>query len=253
MSLKKIIQSKKKLFAINIVLIVVLVFSLGINQILLSKITSGLHIKGGAVSRMFGSLVGARSHGSSHVDLTGNVTEDAIKLAISSGVPEIYGEELGITFDNVQGSIDIVKQLDPTYGRSKIILTGDNLQRYIDVGLRISCEYCCSAKSIITRDGKGACGCAHSWAMRGLIAYLVQNHGEEYTNDEILREISRWKAMYFPKQMIQKLSGQLQGANFTPDTASLILDIDLPDYGQGDQKAPLPSDITDLPSMVGGC
>ena len=149
--------------------------------------------------------------------------------------------------------MNVKKQFDPAYGKQKIVLTGDDLQRYIDVNLQISCEYCCSAVSIIRQDGEAACGCAHSQAMRGLAAYLIQNHGSEFTNDEILRELSRWKGAYYPKQTIKKLASQLQGADFTPDTAALVMGVDLPDYGQGSKSAPLPSDLENLPNMVGGC
>lgn len=253
MDWKALSKPKKSLGIINLILLVVLTISLVSNQVAINKTSDRLGIKSSSLNKITSVFSGFKSSGSGNVALAGNAIEDAIKLAISQGVPEIYGEELGISFDQVQESINVVKQFDPTYGKQKIVLAGDDLQRYIDVGLRISCEYCCGAKSIIRADGQGACGCAHSWAMRGLIAYLVQNHGSEYTNDEILREVARWKAMYFPKQMIQKLASQLQGAEFTPDAASLVLGVDLPDYGQGGEGAPLPSDIKDLPSMVGGC
>lgn len=185
--------------------------------------------------------------------LSGDPLQDAIELVISQGQPQIYGAELGVSFDSVQQSITTMAQFDPGYGRNKIVLTGNDLQRYIDVALKISCEYCCSAKSIVFPNGQAACGCAHSQAMRGLLAYLIVNHGSSYSNDELLRELAFWKGMYFPKQMIAKLSGQLQGQTFTPDTASLTLDVNLPDYGAGSKRAPLPSEIQNLPSMVGGC
>lgn len=252
MDLKNINKSKKTLVIINFVLLVGLILILGINQVVIAKTYNALGVKKSNFKKITSSII-KTTVSSGNVTLAGDAIEDAIKMAISQGVPEIYGEELGVSFNEVQQAINVVKQFDPTYGKQKIILAGADLQRYIDVGLRISCEYCCGAKSIIKADGDAACGCAHSWAMRGLIAYLVQNHGSEYTNDEILREIARWKAMYFPKQMIQKLARQLQGEAFTPDTASLVLGIDLPDYGQGSKNAPLPSDLEGLPNMVGGC
>ena len=197
------------------------------------------------------SLIGGTS--SNKTALAGDVTQDSIKLVISSGQPAIYGSELGVTFDSVQASMDIMRQMDPTYGNKKIVLAGDDLKRYIDVALRISCEYCCGAASIIDKTGRAACGCAHSQAMRGLLAYLIKNHASEYSNDEMLRELARWKGMYFPKQMIQKMATQLQGGNFTSDISSLLLNIKLPDYGKGGVKAPAPSELNNLPNMVGGC
>ena len=90
-------------------------------------------------------------------------------------------------------TIGVMSNLDRT-----MELTGDNLQRYIEITRDISCEYCCGAKSIIFDDGSAACGCAHSYAMRGLGKYLVVEHGEEYTNEEILAEIGKWKVLFFP-------------------------------------------------------
>lgn len=240
------LKFKKSLFIINFLLLFVLVSSVSASQVLAHKINQSLGVKSSILSFL------ELSNAQADIKLSGNLMDDAIKLVISKGVPAIYGEELGVSFSEVQAAINVMRQYDPTYGKEKkITLAGSDLQRYIDIGLRISCEYCCGAKSIIRKDGEAACGCAHSWAMRGLIAYLIQNHGSEYTNDKILREVARWKGMYFPKQMIKKMSEQLQSGNYTPDIASLILDLDLSNYSG--QDAPLPSEIKDLPSMVGGC
>jgi hypothetical protein len=83
---------------------------------------------------------------------------------------------------------------------TSITLSGDDKTRYITVASQISCEYCCGAPSIISSTGAPACGCAHSYAMRGLAKYLIVNHGSEYTDDEILIELAKWKALYFPSQ-----------------------------------------------------
>lgn len=250
---RDILRSRKLFFVLNFILLFLLVVSIGANQFIIAQTQNELGIDG----IFFDQFVkDGKTDLNSLTDkgLTGNLVEDSVKLVISQGVPDLYGKELGISFDEVQQSINIMKQYDPTYGKQKIVLSSDDLSRYIDVGLRISCEYCCGAKAIIRQDGRAACGCAHSQAMRGLLAYLIKNHGDQYTNDELLRELARWKGMFFPKQMIKKLSMQLQGSEeFTPDTASLLLNVKLPEYGQGSGEAPLPSEIKDLPSMVGGC
>lgn len=244
-----------KFYIVNFVLLFFLIIFIGANQFLISKTNKVLGIKSASFGQIKTNIFAIPDYSSlASANLTGDITQDAINLVISTGVPDIYGADLGVSFDSVQQSINIMRKYDPSYGRQeKITLTGDGLQRYIDVGLRISCEYCCSAKAIILKDGEAACGCAHSIAMRGLLAYLIQNYETEYTNDELLREISRWKGMYFPKQMIKKMVAQLQNGNYTPDTASLALGLKLPDYGDGSKGAPLPSDIENLPSMVGGC
>ena len=120
---------------------------------------------------------------------------------IPTGVPKIYGKELGVNFDevspnNLQGAeanIAVLSKLDTT-----ITLTGSDLQRYIDIASQISCEYCCGAESIIFSNGQAACGCAHSYAMRGLAKYLIKEHGNEFSDDEILSEMGKWKVLFFP-------------------------------------------------------
>ena len=120
---------------------------------------------------------------------------------IPAGVPAIYGKALGVNFDEVspnnpQGAnanIAILKNLDKT-----LILQGSELQRYINITSQISCEYCCGAKSVIRSDGSAACGCAHSYAIRGLAKYLITEHGNELADDEILSELGKWKVLFFP-------------------------------------------------------
>ncbi|RJR31491.1 hypothetical protein C4569_02040 [Candidatus Parcubacteria bacterium] len=243
---------KKRMPLINYLLLLALLFSLGINQALFYKINAALGDKNGFFEQLKKKLtLGAKSAGG--LKLSGNLSDDVIKLAIATGMPDIYGPELSVSFDAAQQSINILKVYDPTYGKQKITLTGDDLKRYIEIGGKISCEYCCGAKAIVAANGQAACGCAHSQAMRGLAAYLIKNHPSEYNNDQILKELARWKGIFFPKQMIKKLTQQLQDGNYTPDTASLVMGIELPDYGGQSKEAPLPSEIENLPSMVGGC
>ena len=135
--------------------------------------------------------------GKLNIGSTGGVTGGVIGTVSASeiipkGIPEVYGKELGVSYDDVSAAtpqkaditINILGNLDIT-----ITLTGADLQRYIDIASQISCEYCCGAESIIFSDGEAACGCAHSYAMRGLAKYLLKNHGAEYTDDGILEEL----------------------------------------------------------------
>ncbi len=131
---------------------------------------------------------------------TGIGTVSASEI-IPTGVPAVYGKELGVNFDEVSSSnpqgadanIAVLSNLDRS-----LTLTGNDLQRYIDIVSQISCEFCCGAGSIIRNDGSSACGCAHSYAMRGLAKYLITEHGNEYTDDEILEELGKWKVLFFP-------------------------------------------------------
>ena len=244
-------QEKFLFFFLNLGLIVVILGLFGVNQVIMAKTMAAMGMKNGSMVSF--SSLGKFLEKNNEMDLTGDMGKDAVTLALSSGQPKTYGAELSIAFDQVEAAMNKMKVFDPTYGSQKITLSGNDLQRFIDIGLRISCEFCCGAKAIIDKNGQAACGCAHSQAMRGLAAYLVQKHGAEYTNDEILRELARWKGVYFPKQMIKKISEQLQSGQYTPDIAALVLGLKLPKYSASSASAPLPSDIKNLPSMVGGC
>ncbi len=124
---------------------------------------------------------------------------------IPTGVPPVYGKELQISYDDVSASnpqladatIGVLSNID----RSET-LEGAELQRYIDILYNlengISCEYCCGARSVIFETGDPACGCAHSYAIRGLAKYLIKYHGDEYTDEEILGEVGKWKVLFFP-------------------------------------------------------
>ena len=128
-----------------------------------------------------------------------------------SGVPAIYGKELSVRYDDVSASnpqkadatIQTLGNLD-----QQITLSGKDKDRYINIlytmNKGISCEYCCGARAIIFSDGQAACGCAHSYAMRGLTKYLLTKHGKEYTDEQIQEEVGKWKALFFPGQINTK-------------------------------------------------
>ena len=238
---------KKNTVIINTALLTMLGGSLVANQVLAGKIKEHLGIQSQS------AFAGFLKKFAGNVKLSGNIGEDAVKLAYAQGMPNIYGTELGVNYDDVQNSMNVMKQFDLGYGHKKPTLTTEEMKRYTSVNLRISCEFCCGAKAIVTATGEAACGCAHSQAMRGLTAYLIKNHGAHYTDDEILRELARWKGRYYPKQMVKKMSGQMQSGNYTPDIASLLLNVKLPKYSADSKSAPLPSEIDNAAGMVGGC
>lgn len=162
------------------------------------------------------------------------------KSFMPSGVPEIYGQELGISFDKVQDAINKTAVFDPTYGTEgkKIALTDltpAELERYKKIGASIACEYCCGAKTLTKEDGTAACGCAHSAMMRGLAAYLIKNHPQDFTDGQILDELTKWKITYFPKQT---LSAELDKRAKAGEAGIEQILKEFPDF---------------LPQMVGGC
>lgn len=153
---------------------------------------------------------------------------------IPSGVPAVYGNELDISFDQVQDAINKVAPFDPTYGQNKIVLEGADLERYIKIGKQTACKYCCSATTLVFDDGEAACGCEHSQMMRGLAAYLIKNHSE-LSNEEILKELNTWRITYFPKQTLTEKLVEMEEAG-EPGIKEILEEF--PEF---------------MPSMVGGC
>src|SRR3989339_1287991 len=125
---------------------------------------------------------------------------------VPTGIPKIYGQELKVSYDDIS-PIDQQKA-DTTIRRLGYLddatqLNEDQMKRYIGIASKISCEYCCGAESITFSNGQAACGCAHSYAMRGLAKYLLTKH-PEMTNDEILNELGKWKTLFFPDSINAK-------------------------------------------------
>jgi len=196
---------------------------------------------------------------SKSVALTGDALQDAINIVIPTGTPAVYGSELGVSFDDPLNSLNIISQLDPAYGSSKVFTkdtaSNDEWGRYIEILTTptITCEFCCGATTAVRSDGSPACGCQHVWAMRGLTAYLLRNH-PDMSNDEIMTEVARWKALFFPKDMTSRFLVQTKSGEYTPDMAALIAGVDsavVKNFASGD--IPAASSIQDMPGMVGGC
>src|SRR3989344_639796 len=164
---------------------------------------------------------------------TANVAEIAAKV-IPTGVPAVYGAELGVSFDDTVNSLNKLSKLDgDLYENGEIKfsdLTPEQQQRYVKVGQSIACEYCCGATTMVQKNGQPACGCAHSASMRGVVKYLLKNHENEYSDEQLLEEAANWKALSFPKQTVEKAM-RLSAENGQIDAVS----------------------VATLPSQVGGC
>ena len=127
---------------------------------------------------------------------------------LPKGIPEVYGKELGVSYNDV--SVANPQKADLTIRKLGLLdvnlnMTGEKLDRYITITNSISCEYCCGAEAITFPNGQPACGCAHSYAMRGLAKYLLTEH-PELTNEVILEELGKWKTLFFPDVMNTKAS-----------------------------------------------
>ena len=141
-----------------------------------------------------------------------------------TGVPAVYGEELGISYDDISASnsqtTESTIQILSSYEDDE--LSEAQLDRYVKIGSSISCEYCCGAKSLVFSNGQRACGCAHSYAMRGLEKYLLINH-PDMTDVEILNELGKWKVLFFPGVHEQKAQVlKANGIDYTNQTLGYI-------------------------------
>ena len=118
---------------------------------------------------------------------------------IPKGMPEIYGVEMGVSYDYITSNDPQLTQntINKLSQYEDMELNQEQMARYIRIGSSISCEYCCGAKAIIFSNGERACGCAHSYAMRGIAKYLLTKHSD-MTDEQILNELGKWKVLFFP-------------------------------------------------------
>ena len=178
-----------------------------------------------------------------NVQLTGDPVQDAINAVIPSGTPD-YGPAIGVTFDDPVSGLSILANLHRQIPTSS--LSAEEKQRYINIGTKISCEFCCSAPAVVDSQGKDLCGCAHAQSFMGLSKYLIKND-PSMTDEQILEELTKWKALYYPRNMVEKAAAALQnGLELTPEVLNdrnLLSKINT-----GNLK-----DVGNLPQMVGGC
>lgn len=148
------------------------------------------------------------------------------KVLIPSGTPE-YADKIPISYNDPVNSLSYLYR---SYSELKNELKKDpeKWNRYLNLATKpvgISCEFCCGVGPVgITPTGELRCGCQHNPALQALTMALIKH--TDYSDAEILREVLRWKALFFPKPMVA-LAAQVAGKD--------------------------PSEISTLPGMVGGC
>jgi len=154
-------------------------------------------------------------------------SDDAMKMLLPTGTPA-YGKDLGVSFDDPVGSLTTLSNM---YRGLKSEVQKNNpeaWQRFMTLASKpagISCEYCCGLGTVgIDKNGNSACGCQHNPALLSVALYLTAY--SDYSEGEILREVMKWKTLFFPKDMIE-LGMTVAG---------------------GDK-----SKLDNLPGMVGGC
>ncbi len=191
-------ENKSNIAKINLFLIIAIFGVLLFNQFQLSGVNK---------ADITGATIGTSSPTSASSSDTINL-EAALKEITPRGIPDVYGGELGVSYDDVVKSMSILNQYDDLdgpegRGSKKIVLSSEMQQRYNKVTSMIGCEFCCGAQTLTTKSGEPACGCAHSGAMRGLAKYLLQKY-PEISDEQILNELVKWKTLFFPKDMAQK-------------------------------------------------
>ncbi|MEK6792946.1 MAG: hypothetical protein AABX95_03950, partial [Nanoarchaeota archaeon] len=191
-------------------------------------------------------IYGGNSSITGNAIATGIGTVSALDV-LPKGVPNVYGSELGVSYNDVSASNPSLA--DATMAKLSAFedmqLDSTQMERYIKIGSSIACEYCCGAKTLVFSNGERACGCAHSYAMRGLAKYLLTEH-PDMTDLEILDELGKWKVLFFPG-IHEKKAGVLDanGVDYT-DYVNLASNI----YRGAENQASAGSGNS---QMVGGC
>lgn len=166
---------------------------------------------------------------------------------IPKGIPAIYGKELGVSYDDPVAAMTVLSPLD-----DGTQLSAEQNARYTKIVLQISCEYCCGAESIIFANGQAACGCQHSYVMRGLAKYLITKHGTEYSDEQVLEELGKWKTLFFPKQILTKAM-QFEAAGKAINTIDLTSNKYRGFTASAAGQSGSAQGVANLPNMVGGC
>ncbi len=198
----------------------------------------------GVLALLIAFNLGRMYSGGIGVEIGNGIGTVSASEIIPQGLPAVYGQELGISYDDVSASNPGLADatIDKMTEYEDLPLNDEQMARYIKVVSSISCEYCCGAESIIFSNGERACGCAHSYAMRGLAKYLLINH-PEVSDDDILIELGKWKVLFFPGIMQQKAdimeSQGIDSSNYINLASNLYRDIEKGQSSGG--------------GMVGGC
>ncbi|MBI2656777.1 hypothetical protein HYX03_03490 [Candidatus Woesearchaeota archaeon] len=194
---------------------------------------------------------------------TGNPTQDAIAAVVPTGTPFYVLEGPGIekirgaSFDDPLTSQKVWASLlgSRRFGTANAIqLTPEEEQRWQRLTSVFTCDYCCGGPNSVTTINR--CGCAHSYAWQGMAKFFIKYY-PDYTDEQILGEMTKWKGLWYPQGMIQDYlvyTGQQPATILTHGGSIGIRQQFLqqaPSTQQQTHATATPLD--DLPSMVGGC
>lgn len=200
------VKKEKELFNLYVtVMIAIVAILLIFNQWQIFSISNMLSsgIKKVDVSEIYNIKSTAQSVASLFPVEDIQTADDAVAMMISQGTPE-YGEAMGISFDDPVGSMGLLAKV---YNSVKADIKQNYpevWERYLNLATKpvgISCEFCCGVGAVgITNSGELRCGCQHNPAIQTLTMLLMKD--TNYDDAEVLREAMRWKALWFPKDMV---------------------------------------------------
>jgi len=199
---------------------------------------------------------GVKIYGAGDSNISGNIATGIGSVSaldiLPKGTPDIYGSELGVSYNDVSASnpqlADATMEKLAEY--EDIKLDSTQMERYVKIGSSIACEYCCGAKTLVFSNGERACGCAHSYAMRGLAKYLLTEH-PDMTDEQILNELGKWKVLFFPGVHEKKAEVlKANGVDYTDDSLGYIYLASNVYRGAENQAT---TSLSGGSQMVGGC
>lgn len=140
---------------------------------------------------------------------SGNAMQDAMTAVVPKGVPFYVAEGeaaqliQGVSFDDPISSQRIWASLsgNPRFGGGLLQLPEDKEKRFERIAQIFTCDYCCGGPSRVTRIAY--CGCAHSYAWKGMARFFLRFYGDKYNDEQIIGEMTRWKGLWYPQGMIQ--------------------------------------------------
>lgn len=188
----------------------ILVFSLAglflLNQLLLTQVSAAMGMQTGTTHMIIAPKVNSDGKTTTLVEWptmtevmanphSGNALADAKVVMTAKGKP--FYAPGDISFD------------DPINAQKKwgafelsIKLTADEEKRYQKlISLMMTCSYCCGSPNNVTMIKN--CGCAHAKAVRGMYRFLIQNYGNQYSDEQLVGESHRWYALWYPKGMLE--------------------------------------------------
>ncbi len=162
-------------------------------------------------------------------ELAGATTEDEVlSILYPTGTPSYSDAVGGITYDDPVTSMEYLARYYFVVKEDIRKNNPDVWNRYLKLAAAprgISCEFCCGVgPQGIDSQGNLRCGCKHNIALQALTLSLMSQ--TDLSDAEILREVMKWKTLFFPRNMVS-LGVELAGKD--------------------------PSQIKSLPGMVGGC